>query len=138
MADMRIQGSVTTLSWIPSEAVSGLATLPFDSGVAHYDAPPPSEIGAAGADIDSLRQEDRFRFANHLSAWIDVDDDGMVVGAGYSGGGIVGSTTITHGKGITVAAVALADRQAEPEIGDGWVRFRQTAGGRTGVPALRA
>jgi hypothetical protein len=137
MTAMRIQGSVTTLSWIPSEAVSGLATLPFDSGVAHYDAPPPPEIGAAGADIESLRQKDRFRFANHLSAWIEVQDDATIVGAGYSGGGIVGSTTIMMGKGITVAAVALADRQAEPVIGDGWVRFHQTAGGRTGVPAPR-
>ena len=25
----------------------------------------------------------------------------------------------------------------EPEVGDGWVRFRQSAGGRTGVPAPR-
>jgi hypothetical protein len=36
-----------------------------------------------------------------------------------------------------VAAVAFDDIQAEPEKGPGWVRFTQTAGGRTGVPAPR-
>ena len=31
----------------------------------------------------------------------------------------------------------LPDIQREPERGDGWVRFVQTTGGRTGVPAPR-
>ena len=34
-------------------------------------------------------------------------------------------------------AVQLPDLQREPERGDGWVRFVQTCGGRTGVPAPR-
>ena len=34
-------------------------------------------------------------------------------------------------------AVQLPDIQHEPERGDGWVRFVQTCGGRTGVPAPR-
>jgi hypothetical protein len=34
--------------------------------------------------------------------------------------------------------VSLPDRQHEPEVGDGWVRFTQSAGGRTGFPAPRA
>ena len=34
-------------------------------------------------------------------------------------------------------AVQLPDIQREPERGDGWVRFVQTCGGRTGVPAPR-
>ncbi|MEO7398519.1 MAG: cyclic nucleotide-binding domain-containing protein [Ilumatobacteraceae bacterium] len=134
---MRREGSVTALSWIPSEAVSGLAKLPFESGVAHYDVTPPSTIGQAGTTVEELRDTDRFRFANHLAAWIEVDDDGTIAGAGYAGGGLIGSTTLTLGKGISVAAVALPDKQAEPEVGDGWVRFLQTAGGRTGVPAPR-
>jgi hypothetical protein len=41
------------------------------------------------------------------------------------------------GREVTFAAFALPDIQAEPEVGDGWVRFVQTAGGRTGVPAPR-
>ncbi len=34
--------------------------------------------------------------------------------------------------------MSLPDRQLTPEVGDGWVRFTQTAGGRTGFPAPRA
>jgi len=134
---MHIVGSITSLSWIPSEAVGGLAKLPFGSGLAHYDTPPPELIGPPGATLRELRDGDRFRFANHLAAWIDVDDNGSVTGAGYDGGGLIGATTLSIGKSVTIAAVSLPDKQAEPEIGDGWVRFLQTAGGRTGVPAPR-
>ena len=31
----------------------------------------------------------------------------------------------------------LPDLRRDPERGDGWVRFTQTVGGRTGVPAPR-
>jgi hypothetical protein len=134
---MRFEGSVTALSWIPSEAVAGLAKLPFGSGVAHYDVAPPDVIGQPGTTVDELRETDRFRFANHLSAWVETDDSGTIVGAGYQGGGLIGSTTLTLGKGISIAAVALPDKQAEPEIVGERVRFLQTAGGRTGVPAPR-
>ena len=48
---MRIDGSISSISWIPSEAVTGLAKLPFGSGVAHYDQPPPDAIGADGVAI---------------------------------------------------------------------------------------
>lgn len=115
----------------------GLAKLPFGSGLAHYDSPPPDRIGEPGATLEELRDADRFRFANNLRAWIDVDDTGVVVDAGYSGGGLIGSTTLTLGGAITIAAVALPDKQAEAETGHGSVRFLQTAGGRTGVPAPR-
>ncbi len=136
---MRIEGSITAMSWIPSEAVAGLAKLPFGTGLAHYDAPPPDVIGpdVPGCSLEALRDADRFRFANHLAAWVEVDDAGAITGAGYSGGGLLGATTINLGKDLTIAAVALPDKQAEPQIGDGWVRFLQTAGGRTGVPAPR-
>jgi hypothetical protein len=38
---------------------------------------------------------------------------------------------------MTFAAVAFPDKRPVPVAGDGWVRFTQTAGGRTGVPAPR-
>ena len=57
---MRIDTSVVTLSWIPSEAVTGMNKPVFESGVAHYDAPPPDVI----EDLDELQATDRFRFAN--------------------------------------------------------------------------
>jgi hypothetical protein len=137
---MRITSSVTSLSWIPSEAISGLTKLPFDVGIAHYDDPPPDRLdAAAGSDLEALRVTDRFRFANELRAWIEVED-GRIVDHGLDsgGGGRMGSTTVRlGGRAVEFAAFALPDLQPAPEVGDGWVRFVQTAGGRTGVPAPR-
>jgi hypothetical protein len=131
---MRHESTVTTLSWIPSEAVTGANKGAFESGFTHYDAPPPDEI----VDLDAMRDSDTFRFANHLSAFIEVDDDGKVTDAGYTGGCVMGSTTVAVGKRqATFQAVAFPDIQAEPEHGDGWVRFTQTVGGRTALPAPR-
>jgi hypothetical protein len=129
---MQLESSVTCLSWIPSEAVTGIADVSFRVGFTHFDEPPPDQLGTdlAGC-IERLRAEDRFRFANCLAAFAEFDGDGRCVRHGYRGGGVIGATTVHLGRHFTVAAVALADRQAPPEVGDGWVRFRQTAGGRT-------
>ena len=70
---MRIAVDVTSLSWIPSEAVTGVIKAGFASGLTHYDQPPPDTLG----DLDALREADRFRFANRLAAWVEVDDDGQ-------------------------------------------------------------
>ena len=131
---MRHHHSVTSLSWIPSEAVSGGTRLAFDAGFTHYDEPPPAEIG----DLSALRDADRFRFANVLGAWVDVDDAGRIVDCGYDGGGLIGSTTVQlAGVRHRFQAVQLPDIRRDPEVGDGWVRFVQTTGGRTGLPAPR-
>ena len=131
---MRYESSVTSLSWIPSEAVSGVSRAAFDSGFTHYDDPPPGELD----DIEELQAADRFRFANRLRAWIEVDDDGRITGGGYSGGGLMGATTLRlAGLSRTFQAVALPDIQRAPEMGDGWMRFVQTTGGRTAIPAPR-
>ena len=131
---MRHESSVTSLSWIPSEAVTGSTRLAFESGIGHYDDPPPGEL----TDIQALQAADRFRFANVLRAWIEVGDDGQISGAGYAGGGLMGSTTVRLGAlKYRFQAVQLQDLQREPEHGAGWVRFSQTVGGRTGVPAPR-
>src|SRR5581483_3006238 len=74
---MRIESSVTSLSWIPSEAIKGMTKMPFEVGVAHYDETPPDVID----DLGALRDADRFRFANQLSAWIEVED-GRITGFG--------------------------------------------------------
>jgi hypothetical protein len=135
---MRVEGSVTTISWIPSEAVSGIADATFKAGFAHYDVAPPDELGSdVPATIETLRADDRFRFANHLGAFAVFDDAGQCTDCGVVGGGTIGATTVRFGKQFTVAAVSLPDRRGEPEKGDGWVRFTQTAGGRTGLPAPR-
>ena len=130
---MRIESSVTSISWIPSEAIEGMTKMPFEMGVAHYDPAPPVVI----EDLEALRLADRFRFANELKAWIEVVD-GHIVDAGYSGGGRIGATTVSFGLGkATVAAVSLPDRQPAPEIGETSARFVQTAGGKTGMPMPR-
>jgi hypothetical protein len=139
---MRYESSVTSLSWIPSEAVTGTTKTAFEGGFAHYDQPPPGQLGPEGsaASVTGLQQADRFRFANVLSAWIETDDHGNITAAGYGGnsGGLMGATTVRFGAARhTFRAVGLADLQREPEYGDGWVRFTQTTGGRTGIPAPR-
>jgi hypothetical protein len=131
---MRYESSTTSLSWIPSEAVTGASRLAFDSGVTHYDEPPPGVID----DIEELRAADRFRFANVLRAWIEVGGDGEITAAGYGGGGLIGSTLVRlAGLRYRFQAVKLTDIQSPPEHGPGWVRFTQTVGGRTGLPAPR-
>jgi hypothetical protein len=133
---MRHQSSITSLSWIPSQAIEGSQRLAFDAGLAHYDQPPPDTISEA--EVEELRVADRFRFANVLKAWIEVDDAGKIVGHGSEGGRLMGSTTIRFGPmARTFEAVGLPDIKKPAELGDGWVRFVQTAGGRTGVPAPR-
>jgi hypothetical protein len=131
---MRYESSVTSLSWIPSEAVTGSMRLAFDAGLGHYDEPPPDEI----IDLAELQAADRFRFANPLRAWIEVAPDGRITDAGYGGVGLIGSTTVRLGAlKYRFQAAKLADIQHAPEYGDGWVRFTQTVGGRTGVPMPR-
>jgi Cyclic nucleotide-binding domain len=132
---MRIEGSVTAISWIPSEAIEGLPKLPFELGVGHYDEPPPDRLGPG--DLGRLRDADRFREANELNAWIEVED-GAVVDAGYGGGGLIGSTTFRLGpKAVVVPGVPFEVLRPEPEISSDRARFVQTVGGRAGFPAPR-
>jgi hypothetical protein len=87
-------------------------------------------------DIDTMHRADLFREANELKAWIEVED-GKIVGHGHTGRGRIGVTRLRVGpKQITVPAVALPTIQSA-EVGSGWVKFTQTAGGRTGAPAPR-
>jgi hypothetical protein len=132
---VRHESTVSSLSWIPSEAVEGATQLAFEAGFTHYDEPPPDQLG----DIDELRAADRFRFGNVLRAFIAVDGSGRIAGAGYlDGGGVMGSTTVrVAGLRREFQAFKLPDLRREPEFGDGWVRFVQTTGGRTGLPAPR-
>ncbi len=58
--------------------------LPFELGIGQYDEPPPDRLEEG--DLKRLRGEDRFREANHLKAWIEVED-GRVVGHESSAAG---------------------------------------------------
>jgi len=67
---MRLESSVTSISWIPSEAVEGLPKLPFTLGVAHYDDPPPDR-----------------------RAWVEVEGE-KIVDYGHAGRGRIGLTRL--------------------------------------------
>ena len=130
---MRIESSVTAVTWIPSEAIQGMPKLPFELGIAHYDEPPPDVID----NLDKLREEDAFREANELRAWIEVVD-GRIVDYGHDGRALIGITRVKIGPGrLSFPATQFPVLQPEPEVGEGWVRFVQTAGGRMGLPAPR-
>jgi hypothetical protein len=132
---VRIESSVTAISWIPEAAIEGRPKVPFELGIGHYDRPPPDHLEPG--DLERLRDDDRFREANHLAAWIEVED-GRIVGHGYSGGGLVGATTFKVGPGkVRVAGVAFETLRPDPEVGPDAVWFVQTVGGRAGFPAPR-
>ncbi len=132
---MRIESSVTAVSWIPSDAIEGMPKIPFELGIGHYDEPPPDRLEPG--DLEQLRDDDRFREANFLRAWIEVED-GKVVDHGHEGGGLVGFTTFRVGpKNVVVPGVAFEILRPEPEVSADAVRFVQTVGGRAGFPAPR-
>lgn len=133
MATARFESSVTAVSWIPSEAIEGLSKIPFELGVTHYDQPPPDHLD----DLEELRTTDRFREANELRAYIEVED-GAIVGYGHLGRGHIGATTVRVGPAaIRFPAVHFPDLQPEPVVGPTSVRFTQTVGGRMGIPTPR-
>ena len=123
-----------SLSWIPSEAIKGLVKLPFELGVTHYDSPPPDVV----PDVQELIDAGAIRFANVLRAWIDVEDE-KVVDAGHGGRGYMSSTTVRIGpKEVVFQPVPFSDLRPDPEeLSATAVRFVQSAGGRTGLPAPR-
>ena len=131
---MRIEHSVTTLSWIPSYAVTGLNKALFESGFTHYDDPPPDQL----YDLAEMKRDDRFRYANRLHAWIDVDD-GRITDCGYAGGSIMGATTIRLGSRdlARFQAVEFEELHSEPEVTETSARFVQTFGGHVALPAPR-
>jgi hypothetical protein len=131
---MRIESSVTSVSWIPSEVVSGLPKAAFAAGALHYDAPPPDVLG----DLGELYAGEKFRFANRLSAWIEVVD-GRVVDTGYSGRGYMCRTRFRLGSAAQIffQPAEFPELKAEPEVTATGARFVQTTGGRTGMPAPR-
>jgi hypothetical protein len=133
VATQRFESSVTAISWIPSEAISGPSKIPFEAGFTHYDEPPPDRL----EDLEQLRASDRFREANELRAFIEVED-GRIVNAGHLGQGHIGATTVRMGPAaLRFPAVQLPDIQREPEVGETSARFVQTIGGRMGLPTPR-
>ena len=135
---MRVETTVMSMSWIPSDSLRGALKAGMDLRLSHWDSPLPDQVAGAG-EVHELCRHDKFRFANVLSVWAEVED-GRIVGAGHAddSGLVMGATTVKVGKiGATFRAASLPDLRPDPEYVDGAVRFRQTVGGRTGVPLPR-
>ena len=130
---MRVESSITSVSWIPSEAIRGLTRLPFDLGVGQYDDPPPDVLGS----LEEMQAAGAFRFANRLDVWVEVVD-GVIVDHGQVGRSFLSRTLMGIGRShIAFQPVAFPDLMSEPEVADGVARFMRTSGGRPGVPAPR-
>jgi hypothetical protein len=112
---VRIESSVTAVSWVPLDCVEGGQRLQFHVGAAQYDDPPPGHLD----DLPGLLAAGRVRLANRLEAFIEVEE-GRIVAHGQSGQGFVGAARQPAGAGqVVFAAVALPDLRPDPEVGDG-------------------
>jgi hypothetical protein len=129
---MRLEASATAITWLPFEALERLPVVPLELAVAHHDEPPPYVI----PDLDQLRRQDAFREANELSAWIEVDGD-EIVDHGQAGRALMGNGLEVEAQQVAFPAVEFPVIQPEPEVGERWVRFTQTVGGRIGLPVPR-
>jgi hypothetical protein len=130
---VRVESSVTAITWLPFAALDALPNMPLGFAVAHYDEPPGERLG----DLDRLREADAFREANELRAWIEVEGD-EIVAHGRDGRGVVAGIGVDVGpQQVAFPAVEFPVIRPEPEIGDGTARFTQTVGGRIGLPAPR-
>src|SRR6266576_404087 len=129
---MRVDASATAITWLPFDALDRIQTIPLELAVAHHDEPPPEVV----PDLDELRSRDAFREANELRAWIDVEG-GEIVDYGQTGRSLIGDGPELEAQQVSFAAVEFPVIQPEPEVGDSWVRFTQTVGGRIGLPAPR-
>ena len=139
---MRVEATATSMSWIPSESMWSAVRLSFELGISHWDDPLPDAIRGTHQVYEMCRH-DKFRFANVLSGWAEVEDGRIVAADHADGSGLaMGATTVRVAKlGATFRAVPLPTLRPEPEVtrsadGDS-VTFVQTVGGRTALPLPR-
>ncbi len=130
---MRFERSVTSVSWLPSQAVQGIISLPFELGVTRYDPPPPDRID----DLEKMGEQGAFRFANHLNAFIEVED-GQAVRWGHLGKGMISGSEVHFGPArLRFTPVLYPVLRPEPFSDGGGITFVQTVGGRTSLPSPR-
>jgi hypothetical protein len=129
----RFESSVTSVSWIPKEAIEGVTKLPFELGIGHYDLPPSDRLENAAA----LVAAGGARFANELRAFVEVED-GRIVRHGHLGTGHMGWTRMRFGPlDLRFTGTPFPELRPPAEVGEDSVTFVQTAGGRPGMPAPR-
>jgi Cyclic nucleotide-binding domain len=130
---MRMDSSVTAITWLPFSVLDAMPNLPLGIALAHFDEPPSQPL----CDVDRLRAADAFREANELRAWITVEN-GRIVDHGRGGRTFVAGARVDRANDqIAFPAVEFPVLRPEAEVGEGFVRFQQTVGGRIGLPAPR-
>jgi cyclic nucleotide-binding protein len=130
---MRVESSITAVTWLPFGVLDSMPNLPIGVAVAHYDEPP----GELLADLDALREADGFREANELRAWLELED-GAIVDYGLDGRSLAGGGGLDLGADqIAFPALEFPVIRPEPQVEADGVRFSQTVGGRIGLPVPR-
>ena len=131
---MRIESSVTAISWIPRRR-SRDAEAPVRDRHRPLRRPPPDRLEEG--DLERLRDADRFREANVLKAWIEVED-GAIVGHGQEGERPCRLDDLPAGlQGSDLPGSRVRGAPARAGGPGDSVRFVQTVGGRAGFPAPR-
>jgi hypothetical protein len=134
---VRVLGRGTSISWIPSESVSGWLKGGFDLRLSHYDRPPADTISDV-AQLEEMRRDDRFRFANVISGWADFSTPEPSAGWADESGLLMGSTTVRLAVGsATFLGYSLPVLRDINRPDEDTVVLTQTVGGRTGVPLPR-
>ena len=131
---MRIESSVTTVSWIPSEAVTGpVLKGTFEAGFTHYDDPPPDvidDLEACAPPGGSASPTTSRRGSRSTAAASSTP--GTRAAASWAR-----RRCTSPSSGAPSSRSPLPDIRHDPERSDTEVRFVQTTGGRTGLPAPR-
>jgi hypothetical protein len=116
---VRIESSVTSVSWIPREAIEGMVKLPFELGVAHYDLPRPTGWRTSTACSRPAPSGSPTSCGPSSRS----TPTGRITGHGHLGRGHMGHTRMRlAGIGLTFMGVSFPDLRGEPEVGDGQVR----------------
>jgi hypothetical protein len=130
---MRVESSITAVTWLPFGVLDSMPNLPLGVAVAHYDEPPGEVLG----ELDALREADGFREANEVRAWIEVVD-GAIVDYGLDGRSLAGGGGLDLGsEQIAFPAVEFPVIRPDPQVEADGIRFSQTVGGRIGLPVPR-
>jgi hypothetical protein len=114
---MRVESGVLSVSWVPSDVVTGASRLSFVLALSGADEPPPEEL----VDAAPLLAAGRVRQANELRAWVEFDQSGHPTAWDYAE-----APTFDQSDG------GFPLLRNEPEVSEHAVRFVQTVGGRLG------
>ncbi len=129
---MRYESSVTSVSWIPSEAMTGPLRVPVDIGIGHYDAPLPAHID----DLEALRLPTDFGLRTSCGRGSKWTTAVWSMPATRRAATWDRRRSRSVSGSITIPAVSFPDLRAEPVVTATTATFRQTTGGRTGRPSL--